>query len=105
MDGRFLYYCGVGAGFFSRNDEAKSRSAKVHRSKTDGYETGTGTASEPFPTDWYLAGMALSCISQGTSPCPYQRRIAFTKLTTSNVLLYNLAGCGPPRISFGPVGT
>ena len=53
-----------------------------------------GTASEPFPIDWHLAGVAFSCISQGKSPCRYHRRVAATKLTTSNAylkLIYRIA--------------
>ena len=29
------------------------------------YQQERGTASEPFPIDWHLAGVAFSCISQG----------------------------------------
>ena len=43
-----------------------------------------GTASEPSPLEKHLAGVAFSCISQGESPCRYHRRVAATKLTTSN---------------------
>ena len=45
------------------------------------------TVSEPFPIDWHLAGVAFSCISQSKSPCRYHRRVAATKLTTSDALL------------------
>lgn len=51
------------------------------------YQQERGTASEPFPIDWHLAGVAFSCISQGESPCRYHRRVAATKLTTSNASL------------------
>ena len=51
------------------------------------YQQERGTASEPFPIDWYLAGVAFSCISQSLSPCRYHRRVAATKLTTSNTFL------------------
>ena len=46
-----------------------------------------GTASEPSPLEKHLAGVAFSCISQGESPCRYHRRVAATKLTTSNAFL------------------
>ena len=51
------------------------------------YKQERGTASKPFPIDWYLAGVAFSCISQSLSPCRYHRRVAATKLTTSNTFL------------------
>lgn len=46
-----------------------------------------GTASEPSPLEKHLAGVAFSCISQSLSPCRYHRRVAATKLTTSNTFL------------------
>ena len=50
-------------------------------------KTGMGDGIGTVPLEKHLAGVAFSCISQGESPCRYHRRVAATKLTTSNAPL------------------
>ena len=102
MDGRFLYYCGVGAGFFSRNDEAKSRGAKVHRSKTDGYETGTGNGIRTVPYRLVFGRHGALLHLSGHKPLSLPAAYSFHKIDHIKCLIIPFGGVWPSPHFFWP---